>query len=747
VASKFSLFLAELKRRGCVRTAGLYAISAWAVIEVSATVMPYLLLPDWLVTLVVVLALVGFPISVVFSWFFDLIPESVGNQRASPGEEAPEKKRAQPDRRWHRLLPASLTSIPVVLAGIGFFFFFFVPSVAESFQERDWLLVTEFLNETGYSAFDGSIRAALTTSLRQSGFVNTVSMERVSDAIREEGFNQPKDLTEQDWLQVAENLEARAILVGRIEQKNDGYGVSARLLDAGTGNPIRRSLSIRAPLKENVLVALDLLAQAIRRGLGESPGEVEVGSLDLPMITTASLEALRDYVAAHETESYEETISLLELALEKDSAFALAHAQLGMNHYIHNNRPDGDRHFDAALSLRDRLTERERLYIAALAQEFRGDYEGAVVSHRVYLRKYVDDATVWFRLGYALFLANQCEEAIEAFENYLRLDHDEPNAYVNIATCQDQLGDVEPAIDSYRRAFDLSPDLRTDWNINGEYGFLLLSAGEPDSARAHFGLMLEESRGKRARAHRSLGLLSMYEGNYREASAFFKEAAEYDRVSGFELSEVRDLGFLASSSDRLDDSDSLREAFNRIWELLPRTYIEPFFLAVVGQRFAQKGMLDRARETLSLLEGRVNEGSLSDAAAENLLRGEIALAEGNPNAAISTLSLAAKQRPDALHIEPLARAYRLSGQTTESIRYYWQTVEDMSHVGWESQEAWVSAHYWLARLYEEADDVERAVQHYRTLTDLWTRSGGAFTLRRDVETRLEGLLSATRRSR
>jgi tetratricopeptide (TPR) repeat protein len=742
MASKLSLFLAELKRRGCLRTAGLYAIAAWAVIEVSATVLPYLLLPDWLVTLIVVLALVGFPISVVLSWFFDVIPESMGTQPLDPQSGRPERETVQKNSTWRRMLPASLTSIALLLAGLGLFFFLFVPSVAESFQERDWLLVTAFENETGDSAFDGSIRTALTTSLRQSGFMNVVSMERTTDALRELGLVQLRGLSAEDQRRLAAALRARAILIGQIGLRPSGYGIVARILDAETGRPIIRPLSIEAPNRESVLVALDLLARGIREGLGEHPGDVEAASMEIPMITTGSLDALRDLTAAQEADTGEESIRLLQLAVEKDSAFAMAHAKLGMNYYIHNNRPDGDRHFNLALSLQERLTERERLYISALAQEFRGDYAGAIVSHRVYLRKYEDDAAVWFRLGFALFRDDRCAESIEAFAEYLRFEPDEGNAHVNVAICQERLGEIPLAIESFQRALELSTSLKTDWTVNHDYGALLMRAGRTDSARAHFGLMLEESRGKRARGHRSLGLLSMYEGKYREASEMLQEAAEYNRVTDATLSEVRDLAFLASAYHRLADSTSLRETLKMLWRLLHASYLEPYFLSVIGQRFAQVGMVERAREVLSLLQGRTNEGNLSDAAAENLLRGEILLAEGRLEEAVSALSLAVKQRRDALHLEPLARAYRTFGASSRATEFYLQAVEDRSSLGWEAQEPWISAHYGLAQLYEEGGDTEKAGQYYSFLSDLWAGSPDDFPLRREVEARIEALLAS-----
>lgn len=76
-------FLDELKRRRVFRAAAVYAIVAWLVIQVSDTVMPRLGLPDWAVTLVIVIVGLGFPIALALSWLFDLTPDGIERAPAS----------------------------------------------------------------------------------------------------------------------------------------------------------------------------------------------------------------------------------------------------------------------------------------------------------------------------------------------------------------------------------------------------------------------------------------------------------------------------------------------------------------------------------------------------------------------------------------------------------------------------------------------------------------------------------------
>lgn len=84
--SRVGTLIAELRHRRVFRVAAAYGITAWLLIQVAATVFPVLGLPDWSTRLVLVIVLLGFPISLALAWAFDLTPE--GLRRAPNGEPA-----------------------------------------------------------------------------------------------------------------------------------------------------------------------------------------------------------------------------------------------------------------------------------------------------------------------------------------------------------------------------------------------------------------------------------------------------------------------------------------------------------------------------------------------------------------------------------------------------------------------------------------------------------------------------------
>jgi TolB-like protein/Tfp pilus assembly protein PilF len=65
-------FLAELKRRKVYSVAIAYVVGGWALAQGIAQVLPVFDTPIWVVRLLVVLIVLGFPVALTLSWFFDV---------------------------------------------------------------------------------------------------------------------------------------------------------------------------------------------------------------------------------------------------------------------------------------------------------------------------------------------------------------------------------------------------------------------------------------------------------------------------------------------------------------------------------------------------------------------------------------------------------------------------------------------------------------------------------------------------
>jgi TolB-like protein len=84
--SKPQHWFAELKRRKVFRVAGAYLVVAWLLLQVADVSFGPMGLPEWTLTLVIALLVLGFPIACILAWAFDSTPAGIQRTRNLPEE-------------------------------------------------------------------------------------------------------------------------------------------------------------------------------------------------------------------------------------------------------------------------------------------------------------------------------------------------------------------------------------------------------------------------------------------------------------------------------------------------------------------------------------------------------------------------------------------------------------------------------------------------------------------------------------
>ena len=79
---------AELRRRNVFRMAGLYAVAAWLIVQVSGTVLPMFDAPAWLPRSIVILLVLGLVPALIFAWVFELTPEGLRREGEVPAGQS-----------------------------------------------------------------------------------------------------------------------------------------------------------------------------------------------------------------------------------------------------------------------------------------------------------------------------------------------------------------------------------------------------------------------------------------------------------------------------------------------------------------------------------------------------------------------------------------------------------------------------------------------------------------------------------
>jgi tetratricopeptide (TPR) repeat protein len=268
----------------------------------------------------------------------------------------------------------------------------------------------------------------------------------------------------------------------------------------------------------------------------------------------------------------------------------------------------------------------------------------------------------------------------------------------------------------YERAFAIEPGLATDLIYNHQYGWALIEVGRQDSARAAFEKMLGLEPSRKARGHRSLAVLALYQGKLGEARREVEAARRLNETSGASGSAARDLYYLAEGLALLGSAPAATAPLTRAVDLSRKEAWAALSLRL-ATLLARSGRHAEASRIIGSNRKQAEAGDPYE--RSDLLRaeGELALAQGRTTDALELLKQAVAIQPWVLTRSSLARALDRAGQQQEAIAAYEKVVTE-SPEPWEGHVEWAVSHLALARLYERAgrtDDARRTCERLRAV--------------------------------
>jgi TolB-like protein len=223
-------FFAELRRRHVYRVAIAYAVVAWLLIQVATQVFPFFEIPNWVVRLVVLLTVLGFPVALVIAWAFEMTPEGLKrNADIAPNEYIP---------RWStRRFAALIVSIAILAAGVPLFQLSrskptWLPwtDVASTASQKS-IAVLPLLNESGNSGdeyFSDGLSEELISALAQIKGLKVIGR---SSSFR---FKDQKE----DSKSIGEKLGVSTLLEGTVRKNGDRVRIVAELVNAADGSEL-----------------------------------------------------------------------------------------------------------------------------------------------------------------------------------------------------------------------------------------------------------------------------------------------------------------------------------------------------------------------------------------------------------------------------------------------------------------------------------------------------------------------------
>jgi len=233
------------------------------------------------------------------------------------------------------------------------------------------------------------------------------------------------------------------------------YRIALEMTDCWTGQTLGAQ-QVTVNDQESVLDALDLVTDSLRKQLREPPALLQRFNIPIPEATSASLEAVKNYVLAMtnwNTIGGSAAIPFFKRAVELDPNFAFAWAQLGT---VYGNLGEKRLARDAlqkAFERSNRVTEREKFYIISHYHAFvTGDLEKETQAYEQWKQAYPADAAWRINLGVDYALAGQCEKAAVLEREAIVQTPDLSPPYANLAQYYLALDRVDEARSTLREA-------------------------------------------------------------------------------------------------------------------------------------------------------------------------------------------------------------------------------------------------------------------------------------------------------
>lgn len=507
----------ELRRRSVFKVTGVYLVGMWIVLQVAEVTFEPLHFPDWWLTALTIIAVLGLPVAVVLAWSYEITPEGIVlDPRGTYALKLPRARRA--------VAPVALVVV-VLMAGVTGYAWWHtlrlqfpeataappgLPSVAV-------LPLVDMSLAGGINNLGDGITEELSARLAQ--------IPGLRVAARTSAF-EFRD-SNVDVRRIGQSLGVQHVIEGSVRKDGDSLRVTIQLVDASNGYHVwagsyerawRDLISIQDDIAMSVINALRVVLAPEPRMAVTSGAPPDVRALDPYLAGLAMLHQSGDMGGIRQAEQH------FREAVAIDPTFARAHAALcrvGVLLYDRTRDPADVARAEAscrrALELDRTLLETEKglaaLYLAS------GRLPDAQTIYRSLVVRYPVDADGHMGLGRVHDEAGRTDDAERSLRAAIRAEPVYWRTHNELGVFLFGRGKVDEAIEAFRRVTELVPASAT---AQSNLGAALQMKGDLEAAGAAFrrSLEIEPSRG----AYSNLGTVYYYLGDFEAAADSYRRA-------------------------------------------------------------------------------------------------------------------------------------------------------------------------------------------------------------------------------
>ncbi|HEY5644116.1 MAG TPA: tetratricopeptide repeat protein [Woeseiaceae bacterium] len=516
----------ELRSRSVFRALMAYSVVSWMLLQVADVTFDRLPIPDGAMTALIVLVIIGFPITAILAWAYELTLDGIVRHEEVP-DGAPRIAFAK-----------YILIVLAVTAASGALMYY----VSQEYWEpsRHSIAVLPFTNQSNEADTD-YFSDGLTEEIRSL----IVRLNEFRVVAMGTSYQLKENIT--DVATIAERLGAEVVLLGSVRKYQNKVTVTARLIDGKSGAELwsenyARELSDIYTIQEDIArrvaralhVVLPVSASRRLKNLGTrnvDAYDAYLRGLDYlrrPSDETSLLLAegylrealaidpdfanayaalcrkhLESYELSKDPERFGRAEESCQKALDINEESAVVHMALGDLYLASGKYENARAAFEEAIKDNGQLAD---VYIGLgntdLAQGRNADAETnfrraietdvtywasfnamgnflfkhgrfleAAEFYTMYVNRTDDDADALNNLGAAYYLAGDFKKAAEAWDSSLTIKPTR-NAYSNTGSMYYYIGDFDRAADRYAIAVNLAPNDYQLWgNLGDAYSF------------------------------------------------------------------------------------------------------------------------------------------------------------------------------------------------------------------------------------------------------------------------------------
>jgi tetratricopeptide (TPR) repeat protein len=584
---------------------------------------------------------------------------------------------------------------------------------AQALTEKDTVVLADFANTTGDPVFDGTLKQALAVDIEQSPFLRVVPSSRVQQTLGFMGRQPTERLTTDLARDLCQRVGSKVMLSGSVANLGNDYVLTLNAINCQTGDSLAQEQA-QATSKEQVLGALGGAVSKMRGRLGESLASVQKYDTPIDQVTTSSLEALKAFAlgnAEFDKGGEMESLNFFNRAGELDPNFAFVWARMGV---IYANAGENEKAIEVtrkAYELRDRVSEREKLYITEhYYQTVTGEEDKEMDALKLYAQTYPNDEIPPNNLAVGYEMEGDFDKVPEVGRQAVKNDPNSMSAYVNLAYGYVGAGRPDEAYQTLQLAMSRFPESDlVHWSLY----FTALTLNKADNEKE-----LAWSKGKPLEyrflnAHaRSL----QEHGKLRASQEDTQRAIDIEKRQGLKEASETELGWLAMTQADFGACDQALKNAATLASSADRSAT-----TYAGYVFATCGQSAKAEAAAAKLNREYPLDSFAQKSEIPQIRARVELQHGGATKAIETLHAAEAYQfgfvENGLPAYLRGLAYLQSKQAAEAAAQFQAALDHRGNLGPMGYQALCKLG--LGRAFALSGDQAKARTSYQDFFTLW----------------------------